>query len=205
MNTVQEGSIAMRSAVLFATVALASGQWDCSDPTLSRPIQYLKCGTTGTNRPLCSDASLAEGHGFYSLDVSTGTYVPHFTISANDISSMNSCGINPVDGFAYCAARVDGSTNVNTKIRLIRFGSTHVDSGDAQFEYVAVLPVPIDTNPGLDQEANVQLPNTGTFSGAGNYYVCDRWCSTPRLLARPIAAVVPKIKPATHSFPHSCR
>lgn len=84
---------------------------------------------------------------------------------------MNSCGINPEDGYAYCAARLDASVHADSKIRMIRFGSTHANPDDAQFEYLAVLPVPVDTQPGFDQEANVILHNTGTFSGAGNYYV----------------------------------
>lgn len=171
-----------RSVVALAALATVHATWDCADNTLSQPIQYLKCGTGGSNRPLCNDPTATDGHGFFSLDLATGLYSVLFTISANDISSMNSCGINPVDDFAYCAARVDGSTHGTSKIRLIRFGSTHADPTNADFEYLAVLPVPADTNPTGGQNSEDQLQNTGTFSRTGNYYVRD--CSNKTFFSK---------------------
>jgi hypothetical protein len=145
--------------------------WDCEDSILSTPIQYLLCGTTGTNRPLCSDPDIVLGHGFYALDLGTGLYQPLFTILATEISAMNACGINPTDNFAYCAVRIDGSLNTQSKARLIRFGSSHTNPNDADYEIVAILPVPTDVNPTGGKDANAILVNTAAFSGAGNYYV----------------------------------
>lgn len=172
------------SIVALAAIGLSAvdASWNCEDEVLSRPIQYLRCGTSNPSRPLCSDPAAVDGHGLYSLDLSTGNYVAAFTISTAELGGMNACGINPVDSFAYCAARVESSSNEASKVRLIRFGSTHADPNDASFEFVAVLPVPADTDELGGQDANVQLVNTGTFSRDGNYYVSGPWAKYPTCL-----------------------
>ena len=55
--------------------------WNCTDPALARPIRVIQCGTSGS-KPLCPDASIAAGFGFYVLDVYSGAYAGLFTIPA---------------------------------------------------------------------------------------------------------------------------
>ena len=57
------------------------GQWNCTDPTLARPIRVIQCGTSGS-QALCPDASIAAGFGFYALNVYSGAYDGLFTIPA---------------------------------------------------------------------------------------------------------------------------
>ena len=55
--------------------------WNCSDAALARPIRVIQCGTSGA-KPLCPNASIAAGFGFYALDAHSGSYGGLFTIPA---------------------------------------------------------------------------------------------------------------------------
>ena len=55
--------------------------WNCTDLALARPIRVIQCGNSGS-KPLCPDASIAAGFGFYVLDVYSGAYAGLFTIRA---------------------------------------------------------------------------------------------------------------------------
>lgn len=160
-------------AAIAGTQAAVS-TWDCGESGILAPVQYVRCGTGGkggTGKPLCSDPSIVDGNGFYTLDVSSGVYTPLFTMGVTELDSMNACAINPIDSFAYCAARVELSSNTVSKIRLIRFGSTHANPHDAEFEYVAILPVPVDNAPGSGYDSRDRIPNSAAFSLSGNFYV----------------------------------
>jgi hypothetical protein len=166
--------------VLATLAAIAAGAnaavstWDCSDTGILAPVQYLRCGTGGyggSNKPACLNTAAVDGNGFSTLDVSTGAYTALFTISTNELEQMNACSINPVDSYAYCAALSKSSTHGVSHIRLVRFGSTHADPNNAQFEFVAILPVPASSNSG---DTTKRLPNSAAFSLAGNFYVSTR-------------------------------
>jgi hypothetical protein len=116
-------------------------------------------------------------------------------MTSDELSTINGCGINPTDSYAYCAARVSSSSNGASKIRLIRFSAANANANRAQFEYVAVLPVPTDNNPAGGNNANDRLPNTATFSTNGNY-----WMAYPELNNGEFDSTLWVI-PNTHSLP----
>ena len=69
--------------------------WNCTDPALAQPIRASGCGTSGS-KPLCPDASIAAGFGFYVLNVYSGAYDGLFTIPAASaggvLNEVHCCG-----------------------------------------------------------------------------------------------------------------
>mmetsp|Transcript_107002 Transcript_107002/g.185008 ORF Transcript_107002/g.185008 Transcript_107002/m.185008 type:complete len:707 (-) Transcript_107002:89-2209(-) len=110
-------------------------EFDCMKH--GRPIQVLKDGKTG--------------FAFKELNVETGVYESVFSVPFSRVTpayqDLNSCGINPVDGIAYC-------TMWQNEQYIVRVDEDTI-------EYVAKIP-------GAGKSGYY---NTGSFSPGGVYYV----------------------------------
>ena len=154
--------------------------WDCaSSEQLQAPIQYMKCGTAH-GRSSCHDSSTPSGHGFYQLDVTTGTYVSLFTISDSEVTLLDACGLSPIDGYAYCTALVSASSHSESRVRLIRFSSYQFDPTNAYFEYVGIMPVPWECDPyNSAQVGSVCLGSAASFAPNGDFFYAMSWSCDP--------------------------
>lgn len=135
--------VTLANQVLSAPITI--DDWPCT----ANPIQLIRCGPTQDIAcPLGG-----TGDAFYELNVVNGNYEPYPSASPvqfdsggpSGIDSLNACGVNPIDGKAYCAMKTVGLGHY-----VIRLDS----AGD--FGYVAELPG--------------TRGNAADFSDSGEYY-----------------------------------